>query len=226
MRIQDGVYWYKEKGLLDANTYVIKDEITALIDPGLENYLELKLEEMQEDGIDAKDVDLVMITHLHPDHCDATAALKEVLGAKVALHPSQLKYLDIMAEEASRFFGIGMEKKFDVDFVLDEKLNIGNTELKIIHAPGHSPGSVCFYAPAKMILICGDLVFKKSVGRTDLPFGNKEELKSSIKKVSILDTELLLPGHGAIIEGKNNVKKNYEFVRELQDYTDFDEVRC
>ncbi len=215
MRIQDDVYWYKERGFLDANTYVIKDKITVLIDPGSENYLERKLEEMREDGIDAKEVDLIMITHLHPDHCDATVVLKELSGAKVALHPSQLRYLDIMAEEASKFIGIGMEKKFDADLVLEDKLNIGNTELKIIHTPGHSPGSVCFYTLAKKILICGDLVFEKSVGRTDLPFGNKEELKSSIKKVSILDTELLLPGHGAIIEGKSNVKRNYEFVKEV-----------
>ncbi len=215
MRIQDDVYWYEERGFLDANTYVIKDKITVLIDPGSENYLERKLEEMREDGIDAKEVDLIMITHLHPDHCDATVALKELSGAKVALHPSQLRYLDIMAEEALKFIGIGMEKKFDADLVLEDKLNIGNTELKIIHTPGHSPGSVCFYTLAKKILICGDLVFEKSVGRTDLPFGNKEELKSSIKKVSILDTELLLPGHGAIIEGKSNVKRNYEFVKEV-----------
>ncbi len=215
MRIQDDVYWYEERGFLDANTYVIKDKITVLIDPGSENYLERKLEEMREDGIDTKEVDLIMITHLHPDHCDATVALKELSGAKVALHPSQLRYLDIMAEEASKFIGIGMEKKFDADLVLEDKLNIGNTGLKIIHTPGHSPGSVCFYTLAKKILICGDLVFEKSVGRTDLPFGNKEELKSSIKKVSILDTELLLPGHGAIIEGKSNVKRNYEFVKEV-----------
>ena len=213
MRIKDDVYWYKERGFLDANTYVIKAEITVLIDPGSGNYLELKLKEMREDGIDAKEVDLIMITHLHPDHCDATAALKELSDAKVALHPSQLKYLDIMAEEASKFLGIGMEKKFDADLVLE--LNIENTELKILHTPGHSPGSVCFYASDKKILICGDLVFEKSVGRTDLPFGNKEELKNSIKKVSILDTELLLPGHGAIIEGKNNVKRNFEFVKEF-----------
>ncbi len=215
MRIQDGVYWYKEKGLLDANTYVIKDELTLLIDPGLENYLGLRLEEMRAGGIDARDIDLIALTHLHPDHCDATTALKEISGAKVALHSSQLEYLDIMAEEASRFLGIGTAKKFEVDFVLEESLNLGNTELRILHTPGHSPESICFYAPAKKTLICGDLVFEKSVGRTDLPFGSTEELKSSINTVSTLDTEFLLPGHGAIIEGRSNVKRNYEFVTEF-----------
>lgn len=215
MRIQDGVYWYKEKGFLDANTYVIKDEITLLIDPGLENYLGLRLEEMREGGIDARDIDLITLTHLHPDHCDATAALKDISGAKIALPSSQLEYLDIMTEEASRFIGIGNAKKFEVDLVLEESLNLGNTELRILHTPGHSPESICFYASDKKILICGDLVFEKSVGRTDLPFGNEEELKSSINTVSALDTELLLPGHGAIIEGRSNVKRNYEFVREF-----------
>jgi hydroxyacylglutathione hydrolase len=214
MRIQNGVYWYKEKGLLDANSYVIKNKITVLIDPGLESYLGLRLEEMRKDGIDPKDIDLIAITHLHPDHCDATAALKEISGAKVALHSSQLEYLDTMAEEALRFLGIELKtKRFDVDFVFEERLSLGNTELKILHTPGHSPESVCFYAQDKKILICGDLVFDKSVGRTDLPFGNKEELKSSINTVSALDTELLLPGHGAIIEGRSNVERNYEFVK-------------
>jgi hydroxyacylglutathione hydrolase len=214
MRIQNDVYWYKEKGLLDANTYVIKNKITVLIDPGLEKYLAQRLEEMQEDGIDPKDIDLIAITHLHPDHCGATAVLKEVSGAKVALHSSQLEYFDIISENVSRFLGIEAKiKRFDVDFVFEERLSLGNTELKILHTPGHSPGSICFYAEDKKILICGDLVFDKSVGRTDLPFGNKEELKSSINKVSALDTELLLPGHGAIIEGRSNVERNYEFVK-------------
>jgi hydroxyacylglutathione hydrolase len=214
MRIKEGVYWYKEKGLLDANTYVIKNKITVLIDPGLENYLGLRLEEMQEDGISARNIDLITLTHLHPDHCDATAVLKEVSGAKVALHSSQREYLGIINEEVSRSLGIELKtKRFDVDFVFEERLSLGNIELKILHTPGHSPESICFYAPDKKILICGDLVFDKSVGRTDLPFGNKEELKSSINTVSALDTELLLPGHGAIIEGRSNVERNYEFVK-------------
>ncbi len=215
MRIKDGVYWYSEKGLLDANTYVIKDEITVLIDPGLENYLGRRLKELQEDGIDPKEVDLITITHLHPDHCDATASLKEISGAKVALHPSQVEYLDIMTEEASKFLGIGIAKKFNVDFVFEERLSIGNAELKILHTPGHSPESICLYASDKKILISGDLVFDKSIGRADLPLGNNEELKNSFNTVSTLDTELLLPGHGEIIEGKRNIEKNYEFVREF-----------
>jgi len=217
MRIQDGLYWYKEKGLFDANTYVIRDELTVLIDPGFEIYLGLRLEEMEEDGISAEDIDLITLTHLHPDHCNATAALKDISGAKVALHSSQTEYLDIMLEEVSRALGVGTVPKFVVDLMLDKNLSIGDTELRIVHTPGHSPGSVCFYVSAGEILICGDLVFEKSVGRTDLPFGSKEELEKSINLISALDTELLLPGHGALIEGRSNVKRNYEFVKEYLD---------
>ena len=213
MKIQEGLYWYKEKGLLDANTYVIKGDITVLIDPGLEKYIGRQLEEMQEDGIDPKDVDSILITHLHPDHCDATAAFKEVSDAKVALHSSQLDYLDVMIEETSRFLGMATSKKFEVDIVFDDSFNIGNKELKILHTPGHSPESICLYSAAEKILICGDLVFDKGVGRADLPFGDEEELIKSINMVSALDTELLLPGHGPIIKGKSNVKRNYEFIR-------------
>lgn len=213
MRIKNGVYLYREKGILDANTYVIKDELTVLIDPGLENYLEQQLKEMQDEGIDPKDIDVIAITHLHPDHCGATAALKEISGAKIALHPLQVDYLDIMAEESRKFLGVGIAKKFSADFVLEDRLSLGSTELKILHTPGHSPCSICFYAADKKILICGDLVFEQGVGRTDLPFGDTDELKNSIETVSALDTELLLPGHGGIIEGESNVKRNYEFIK-------------
>jgi len=212
MKIQDGVYWYKEKGMFDANTYVIEDELTVLIDPGLEKHLALRLKEMQRDGIDPKDVDLITVTHLHPDHCGATATLKEVSGAQVALHSSQREYLDIMAEEAPKFFGMGIATNFVLDFVLGPRLSLGKTYLEVVHTPGHSPCSICFYDGDKKVLICGDLVFEKGVGRTDLPLGDTEELKNSIEMVSELDTELLLPGHGAMIEGRNNVKRNYDFI--------------
>lgn len=211
MKLQDGVYWYREKGVLDANTYVIRGEQTVLIDPGLGNYLRLLLKEMQEDGIAPKEVDVIAITHLHPDHCDATAALKDVSGAKVAVHSSQWEYRDMLLEEASRVLGIEA-KKFEVDFVFEDSLE--HTELRIQHTPGHSPESICFYAVDKKTLISGDLVFDKGIGRTDLPFGNTEELINSINTISALDTELLLPGHGAILKGQSNVKMNYDFIRE------------
>ncbi|MBA5941826.1 MAG: MBL fold metallo-hydrolase [Methanophagales archaeon] len=213
MKINETLYLFKEKGILDSNTYLIKEKLTVLIDPGRENYLEPRLKEMQDDGIDPEDIDLIIITHLHPDHCGATAALKEVSGAKVALHSSQREYFDVMAEESRKFLGTCSIEKFNADLVLGERLSLGTLELDIMHTPGHSPCSICFYVEVKKILICGDLVFERGVGRTDLPFGDAEELKNSIEMVSGRDTKLLLPGHGARIEGRVNLERNYKFVK-------------
>lgn len=212
MKIQEGLYWYKEQGVLDANTYVIKADITVIVDPGREKYLALLLEELQLDGIDPESIDSILITHLHPDHCDATAAFKDISGAKVALHSLQLEYLDVMIEEASRFLGISKSREFEADIVFDDVLSLGNRELSILPTPGHSPDSICLYSADEKILLCGDLVFEKSIGRDDLPFGDGKELMRSINMMSALDVELLLPGHGAFISGKSNVRRNYEFI--------------
>jgi hydroxyacylglutathione hydrolase len=192
---------------------VLQDELTVLIDPGLEAYLEPRLNALHDEGIAPSDIDVIAITHLHPDHCGAVAALQEVSGAKVALHPLQVEYLDVMDAGSRDTLGVGITTKFSADIVLADRLSLGSTELKILHTPGHSPASICFYSETLKILICGDLVFEQGVGRTDLPFGNLEELKSSIETVAALDTEVLLPGHGGILEGQESIKRNYEFVK-------------
>jgi hydroxyacylglutathione hydrolase len=80
---------------------------------------------------------------------------------------------------------------------------------EVIQTPGHSPGSICLYWPDKKILFTGDVVFNQGIGRTDLPGGNGKELKESIKKISRLDAEYLLPGHGDIVSGREAVKTNF-----------------
>jgi hydroxyacylglutathione hydrolase len=213
MRIRDGVYWLKERGMFDANTYVLQDELTVLIDPGLEAYLEPRLNAMQDEGIAPSDIDVIAITHLHPDHCGAVAALQEVSGAKVALHPLQVEYLEVMDEGSRDTLGVGITTKFSADIVLADRLSLGSIDLTILHTPGHSPASICFYSEALKLVICGDLVFEQGVGRTDLPFGNLAKLKRSIETVAALDTEVLLPGHGGILEGKESIRRNFEFVQ-------------
>ncbi|MFQ5843213.1 MAG: MBL fold metallo-hydrolase, partial [Thermodesulfobacteriota bacterium] len=77
-----------------------------------------------------------------------------------------------------------------------------------------SPGSLCFYWPKKKVLISGDVVFRAGVGRTDFPGGDSNQLKRSIQRLSQLDIEVLLPGHGEIIRGKQSVLRNFNFIRE------------
>ncbi|HDS44789.1 MAG TPA: MBL fold metallo-hydrolase [Methanomicrobia archaeon] len=215
MKLRDGLYWYRERGFFDANTFVISDERTILIDPGLGRYIGPRLRALREDGIEPADIDLIAVTHLHPDHCGATAELKEITGAKIALHPLQVDYFEAMDEGSQDYLGVGIEQKFSADLLLEERLSLGGLELEIIETPGHSPCSICFCAPARKFLICGDLVFEQGVGRTDLPFGDTGALKASIDRIARLDTELLLPGHGAVLHGYERIQRNYEFVKRM-----------
>ncbi|MGC9443602.1 MAG: MBL fold metallo-hydrolase [Candidatus Methanospirareceae archaeon] len=213
MKLRDGLYWYREHGFFDANTYVIQDGQTILIDPGMETYLRPRLLAMRDDGIEPSDIDLIAVTHLHPDHCGATAALKEVTDAQVALHPVQVEYFEAMDEGSQDALGVGIEQKFSADRLLEERLSPGGLELEIIETPGHSPCSICFYAPKRKFLISGDLIFMGGVGRTDLPFGDTAALKVSIEQISRRDTKLLLPGHGEVLIGYERIQQNYEFVK-------------
>ena len=86
--------------------------------------------------------------------------------------------------------------------------------MHVIETPGHSPGSLCFYWPWEKALFCGDVLFKDGIGRTDLPGGSGALLKKSIETLSTLDVEVLLPGHGDIIRGKEAVREKFQEYRE------------
>ncbi len=87
--------------------------------------------------------------------------------------------------------------------------------MQVILTPGHSPGSICLFSPEKKTLFTGDVIFNQSIGRTDLPGGSGKQLKESITMLAKLDVEVLCPGHGDIVTGRENVKKNFKMI---QDY--------
>jgi glyoxylase-like metal-dependent hydrolase (beta-lactamase superfamily II) len=94
-------------------------------------------------------------------------------------------------------------------------LNVKGIELKVVPSPGHSPGSVALYWPARKALFSGDVLFRDGLGRTDLPGGNGAILKQSIKQLESLDSEWLLPGHGEILQGAAGVRSNFKKVEEF-----------
>jgi glyoxylase-like metal-dependent hydrolase (beta-lactamase superfamily II) len=115
----------------------------------------------------------------------------------------------------SAAFGIDIDT-FAPDFFLQEgDLSLDGLEMKVYHTPGHSPGSVCLYWPVQKALFTGDLVFKEGLGRTDLPGGDGALIKESIQRMSQLDVELLLSGHGEIISGAREVKSNFEQIKDF-----------
>jgi glyoxylase-like metal-dependent hydrolase (beta-lactamase superfamily II) len=213
MKLTKNLYFYPEKGMLDCNTYVIRDDISIIIDPGLTQFLPELLQDLHRDGIDPKDIGIITNTHLHGDHYWANEAFKKISGAKIVSHPIQKKFWDTTVIQTSRFFGLPTAE-FTEDRLLDnDKLSAGGLEFELIHSPGHSSDSICFYCKSEKILICGDVIFNQNTGRVDLPGGNADELKQSIEKLSQLEIEYLLPGHMDIIIGQEKVKNNFEFVK-------------
>jgi hydroxyacylglutathione hydrolase len=109
------------------------------------------------------------------------------------------------------------------DLFLDEgTLELGTakrTILQIYHSPGHTPGHVTVYWPDKKLLIAGDCIFYRSMGRADLPGGDLLTLRQSIEKLAKLDVECLLCGHAyghpGILRGTEEVQNNFQFIRNL-----------
>jgi hydroxyacylglutathione hydrolase len=213
MKLTNNLYFYPEQGMLDCNTYVITGSPGIIIDPGNADFLASRVDSLHKDGIDPKDIGVIVNTHLHIDHCSANEAFKGISGAKIALHPVQKKNYQLVVIDGARLFGIE-PPDFQEDYCLDDsRLSYGGIDLELLQSPGHSPDCICFYQRREKVLICGDVLFEMNTGRVDLPGGNGEELKRSIDALSQLDVEYLLPGHMGIITGAAQVVRNFDFIR-------------
>jgi hydroxyacylglutathione hydrolase len=214
MKLIKNLYFYPERGMMDCNTYVIRDKLSLLIDPGLNEFIPALLQDLQKDGIDPKTINIIMNTHLHGDHSWGNEAFKKASGAEILIPKIQKQMGEAATTEAAKFFGVP-DSKFSEDRVLDEdRLSLGETEIELIPSPGHSPESVCYYLPKEKVLICGDVIFNQNTGRVDLPGGSADQLKQSIEQLSKLDVEYLLPGHMDIVTGSDNVRRNFEFIKQ------------
>ena len=145
-------------------------------------------------------VEKILITHGHTDHAGGAAELKDVLAVPIeGPHRSDLFLLERLTESA-RAYGIGGVRNVVPDRWLDEgdQVTVGELSLDILHCPGHSPGSVVFVHRDQHFAIVGDVLFRGSVGRTDLPGGDHAALIRSIKTklLPLGDEVLFLCGHG------------------------------
>jgi hydroxyacylglutathione hydrolase len=136
-------------------------------------------------------------THGHFDHVGANRRMKEVTGAKLAIHPDDVPMLSELSRSAASF-GLSAENSPEPDLLLNEgdTVSFGNITLKVIHTPGHSRGGISLYTPGH--LFAGDTLFAGSIGRTDLPGGDYDTLIASIKeKLLVLpDDTVVYTGHG------------------------------
>lgn len=219
MKIAEGIYAYiwRDYRQNNCNSFVIETETTTLVDPGHAHLLEGLLAGVREDGLDPESIDLVINTHCHPDHLEGSRYFAEQ-GARLAIHPEEEKYLKEIGPAFYRMMGLEMPE-FSFDVQLDEgDLELGGERFEVIHTPGHSPGEVCVYWPARKAIFSGDVVFAGSVGRTDFPGGDGSLLKQSITRLAGYDAEILLPGHMEIVVGADEVQGNFRQIQSLFAY--------
>jgi hydroxyacylglutathione hydrolase len=194
----------------NCNTIFIDGPVPTLIDPGHSHLFNNVIEGMARDGKSVDAIQLVICTHGHPDHIEAI----DQFGNNVlkAISKDEYTYLNEEGKELFLMTGCQAPKKPFKLFLKGGHLTIGDKTFQIIPTPGHSPGSVCIYWEEEKLLISGDTVFYMGVGRTDLPGGNVETLGNSIKQVSGLDVEYLLPGHGEMLKGAKSIQRNFELI--------------
>lgn len=212
MKLTENLYYYPEKGMLTCNTYIIKDAITVIVDVGSRQFLPQLIRDMQKDGIEPKDINVIANTHLHGDHCWANEIFKKLSQARILLHPVQSKFYEVSVVHTSRFFGFE-PVNFQADGNFDANKLAPDTRVQLIPSPGHSPDSVCIYSPGDKFLISGDVIFCENTGRVDLPGGSADQLRKSINSLAQLDVEYLLPGHMGIVTGTRKVKNNFDMVK-------------
>ncbi len=182
------------------NTYVIFNEKNDafIIDPG--NFSEQETETVRklvsENNLKVKNI---LLTHAHIDHVLGLQEIYNQFKVPVLLHEIEKEILDRNPMDANRFGFFFKPFEGEIQYLKEgETIDLGEEKFKILHVPGHSPGHVAFHHEPQKFVISGDVLFKGSIGRTDLYKGNYEQLISSIKtKLFVLEDETkVYNGHG------------------------------
>ena len=203
-------------GMLQCNCHVVGDSITreaVVIDPGDDVNAILEIIARHKLKVRA-----ILITHAHIDHVGGLRKMREATGAPVLMHQADLLLYQAMELQA-QFLRVATPEVTDVDEFLREGKSIkwGNYELRVLHTPGHSEGSICLYLPRETkvigdvssaripisakepgLLFAGDTLFEGSIGRTDLWGGSMKEIMRSLqtKVLALPDETVVFPGHG------------------------------
>jgi hydroxyacylglutathione hydrolase len=185
-------------GPLSTNTYLIADSETceaAVIDPAWDGHL-IAAEARQRHWR----IGQIWITHAHFDHIGGAGNLAGGFekAPVIALHPYDLRLWDARGGAALYGYSLPASPVPTLELAEGLQLQLGNSILDVHHTPGHTPGHCVFHSATAGVCFCGDLIFRDSVGRTDLPGGDWEALVRSIRLrvYSLPDETRLLPGHG------------------------------
>jgi glyoxylase-like metal-dependent hydrolase (beta-lactamase superfamily II) len=208
MKILEGLYGFiwQSASENNCNSFFIDGAKKILIDPGHRHLFQHVKSGLAQIKTTPEQIDVVLVTHGHPDHLEMVGSF----GPSIRWAMSRIDYEFVM-----KYIGSHMDFPAPAFFLQEGDLVIGDKTFRVILTPGHSPGSVCLYWPEKKVLFTGDVVFSQSIGRTDLPGGSGKQLKESISKLAELDVEVLCPGHGDVVAGRENVKKNFKLIKDF-----------
>ena len=187
---------------IQENTYILYNEFKecAIIDPGC--YFDEEKEGLKIFiKVNKLLPKLLLNTHCHLDHVFGNKFIAENYGLTLHLHEKEKQVL-AFAPTSGLMYNMPFDN-YTGEFILlkkGDKIILGNDELLVIETPGHSPGSVCFYCEKQHFVIGGDVLFHRSIGRTDLPGGNHQTLLESIRqKLFVLpDETIVYNGHGLL----------------------------
>jgi glyoxylase-like metal-dependent hydrolase (beta-lactamase superfamily II) len=188
VRIEVGAF-----GPWETNAYLVWDgrsDEALVIDPGMGAAAGL-MARAADIGLR---IHLIANSHGHIDHIFDNAALKRASGAPLGIHPD-----DAYRLSGENIYGFEVEASVaEQELREGDSLAIGDLRLRVLHTPGHTEGSVCLYEPDRGLLLAGDVLFRGSYGRTDLPGGNEAQMVASLRRLlgEIPSQTRILPGHG------------------------------
>jgi hydroxyacylglutathione hydrolase len=185
-------------GMLQCNCSVFGDETTGeavVIDPGDEIGRITAILDKHHLRVKA-----IIVTHAHIDHIGGAQKLKALTGAPVYMNANDQELYDHIDEQAQWLSVATPEKTgIDVNAREGESVKLGAAEFQVLETPGHTQGSISVWIPAENKLVAGDTLFLDSIGRTDLPGGDHQQILRSIhdKLLPLDDAVVVIPGHGA-----------------------------
>jgi hydroxyacylglutathione hydrolase len=194
----------------NANTIFIDGDVPTLIDPGHTHLFSYVMQGAARDGISLDASKLIICTHGHPDHMEAVARFDA--DAIKAMSRREYDYLQGEGKDLFMMTGSQLPRSPFGLLLTEGSLMLGKKRLQVISTPGHSPGSICLYWEDQKVLLSGDTLFYRGVGRTDLPGGDSHVLAESISRLAKLDVEYLVPGHGEVVKGKETIQKNFRMI--------------